>query len=231
MRKEKTGMNINSVITKDYINDEIFTFIYTVAMRDAVIQLAYKGEKKPLMKSEILNLLKGEMECLIDKVLNDKYRSQSTYDEDFLCATINISKYINDRRENEEFTFGNAQKFLNIFFKYLYIISYKNSGIKKNFRFCHCPMDQQLLKSIWDSRADIDGDIKLRKRDYFLKSWGNENFDSVSVPVKQAGGRGVPRESKTERTDTGILCASGYQWQNAEGRTTAGLLCHDEGTA
>ncbi len=170
-------MTINSVITKDDINDEIFTFIYTVAMRDAVIQLAYKGEKKPLMKSEILNLLKGEVECLIDKVLNDKYRSQSTYDEDFLCATINMSKYINDRKGNEEFTFGNAQKFLNIFFKYLYIISYKNSGIKKNFRFCHCPMDQQLLKSIWDSRADIDGDIKLRKRNYFLKSWGKENFE------------------------------------------------------
>lgn len=170
-------MTINSMIKKDYINDEIFAFIYTVAMRDAVIQLAYKGEKKPLMKSEILNLLKGEMECLIDKVLNDKYTSQNTYDEDFLRATISISKHINNKMRNEEFTFGNAQKFLNIFLKYLHIISYKNSELKKNFRFCHCPMDQQLLKSIWDSRADIDGDIKLKKRDYFLKSWGNENFE------------------------------------------------------
>lgn len=174
------------MFTSDDLNDEIFTFIYTVAMRDAVIQLAYKGKKKPLMESEILKFLKGEMECLIDKVLNDKYTSQNTYDEDFLRITISISKYINDKMRNEEFTFGNAQKFLNIFFKYLYIISYKNGGLKKNFRFCHCPMDRQLLENIWKKR--VNSDITLGKRDYFLKSWGNENFE-----IDENGSKKLPK--------------------------------------
>lgn len=178
-------MSIDRVIAKDNLNDKIFEFIYTVAMRDAVIQLAFNGEKKPLMKSEILNFLKGEMECLIDNVLNDRYRTQNTYDEDFLCTTISISKYINDKIRNEEFTFGNAQKFLNMFFKYLYIISYKNDCLKQNFRFCHCPMDRQLLENIWMKRKDSNiTEIGLGKRDDFLKSWGNEKFEIDENGIK-----------------------------------------------
>lgn len=168
-------MSINYVIAKDRLNDEIFRFICTAAMRDAVIQLAYKGKKKPLMESGLLDSLKDKMECLIDNVLNNTYTSQEKYDQDFLETTIKISEFIHENVGNKEFTFGNAQKFLNIFLKYLYIISYKNNDLQKNFRFCHCPMDRQLLEDVWKKREESG--IELRNRNYFLKSWGNENFE------------------------------------------------------
>lgn len=159
------------------IDDEIFRFIYIAAMRDAVIQLAYKGEKKCLTELDIMSSLKGEIEPLIHKVLNNEYLSQDEYDEDFLKTTIHICKCINDTAKNNEFTFGNAQKLINIMLKYFYISSYRNNNSREKFRFCHCPMDQQLLKKIWNNREKIDSDIILGNYDCFLKSWGKEDFE------------------------------------------------------
>lgn len=162
------------------IDDKIFRFIYIEAMRDATIQLAYKGEKRCLMgftELDVWSFLKGEMESLIDKVLSNEYLSQDKYDEDFLNTMVNICKCINGAMKNDEFTFGNAQKLINIMLKYFYISSYKDNNSKVKFRFCHCPMDQQLLKNIWRNREELDSDKILGKREYFLKSWGNEDFE------------------------------------------------------
>lgn len=159
------------------LDDRIFRFIYVGAMRDAVIQLAYEGPKKWLMESEVLEALQGEIKPLIDKVLRNEYATQNEYDEDFLHTTINICEYVNDKAKNNNFTFGNAQKLVNIMLKYFYIISYKNDVLKGSFRFCHCPMDQQLLESVWNNRRNIDCVKTLGKRDYFLKSWGHEDFE------------------------------------------------------
>lgn len=159
------------------LDDKIFRFIFIEAMRDAVIQLSYKGNKKWLMESDVLNVLKIEIEPLINKVLNNKYTSQDNYDEDFLCTTINICKHINNMAQNDNFTFGNAQKLINIMLKYFYITSYKNDISKDFFRFCHCPMDQQLLENIWSKRKNLNINKTLGNRNYFLKSWGNEDFE------------------------------------------------------
>lgn len=159
------------------LDDKIFRFIYIEAMRDAVIQLAYKGKKRSLMESDVMNSVKGEIESLIDRVLNNEYLSQDKYNEDFLNTTINICKCINNAVKNDEFTFGNAQKLINIMLKYFYISSYKDASLKEKFRFCHCPMDQQLLNYVWINRENLDSDITLGKRQDFLKSWGNEKFE------------------------------------------------------
>lgn len=162
---------------KIILDDYIFRFIFIQAMRDSVIQLAYNGEKKWLMESDVLNSLKDEIEILIEKVLNNEYLSQEKYDKDFLYATISICKCINNKAKNGKFTFGNAQKLINIMLKYFYITSYKNDVLKVKFRFCHCPMDQELLRAIWDKCAGPDRCKMLGKYNYFLKSWGNEDFE------------------------------------------------------
>lgn len=159
------------------LDDKIFRFIYIEAMRDAVIQLSYKGEKKWLMKLDFINSLKDEIEPLVNKVLNNDYSSQEEYDKDFLLKTISICKTINDKAKNNNFTFGNAQKLINIIIKHFYITSYKDDISKKKFKFCHCPMDRLLLENIWSKRKELDNDKILGNRDYFLKSWGNENFE------------------------------------------------------
>lgn len=41
---------------------------------------------------------------------------------------------------------------------------------------CHCPIDQQSLENIWSNREELDSNKKLGNREYFLQSWGKENF-------------------------------------------------------
>ncbi len=38
-------------------------------------------------------------------------------------------------------------------------------------------MDQKPLKNIWDKCKALNLNKILGKSDYFLKSWGNENFE------------------------------------------------------
>lgn len=173
------------------LDDKIFRFIYIMAMRDAVIQKAYKGEKRCLMDVCMMDSLKGEIELLIDKVLNDEYLSQKEYDEDFINTAIKVCKRINDKVKNDKFTFGNAQKLINIMMKFFYITNYKDDSSKKKFRFCHCPMDQRLLKHIWDNRVNLDADMKLGKSEHFTKSWGNEDFEEDASGKKMYPARYV----------------------------------------
>lgn len=159
------------------LDDKIFRFVYITAMRDAVIQLAYKGNKKWLMESEIILSLKKEIEPLIDKVINGEYISQEMYDEEFLNTTIRVCEYINGKSNSDRFTFGNAQKLINIMLKYFYIVGYKGDSKKECFRFCHCPMDQLLLQNVWHKRSELNSNISLNTREWFLQSWGNEDFE------------------------------------------------------
>lgn len=170
------------------LDNKIFRFIYVGAMRDAVVQLAYKGKKKWLLGSDVQNVLKNKIEPLINNVLNDTYSSQQNYDEDFLNTAISICEYINNIAKNNEFTFGNAQKFINIMLKYFYITSYKDDVAKEKFRFCHCPMDHQLLINLWNNRNNLEKEILLGKRDFFLKSWSNEDFE-----INEDGKKKYPR--------------------------------------
>lgn len=41
--------------------------------------------------------------------------------------------------------------------------------LKEIFKYCHCPMDQKLLKNIWDKCKDLNRNKILGKSDYFLK--------------------------------------------------------------
>lgn len=199
---------MNEKNEKVSLDDRIFRFIYIEAMRDAVLQLAYKGEKKWLEEPAVMKAIKEYIEPLIDNVFDNKYSLQEEYDKDFLDITFNICDHINHKANNKNFTFGNAQKLVNIMLKYFYIVSYKNDSLKKNFRFCHCPMDQQLLENIWNNRKKLDANSEFEKRDEFLKSWGNEDFEvnkngEIAYPkrymlfqqaVRRAGGDESPIE-------------------------------------
>ena len=158
------------------LDDEIFKFVNIIAMNDAVMRLAFIGNKKRLKEDKVLERLKAKMEVFFEKVLNDGYTSQDEYDKDFLNKTWDICNVCN-KEQSGKFTFGNAQKLINMMLKYFYISSYKDGRSKEKFRFCHCPMDQRLLEDVWSKRANLDDNIKLGKRDFFLKSWGKEDFE------------------------------------------------------
>lgn len=161
------------------LDEYTFRFVYIEAMDDAVRQKAYNGMKKCFKEKDVWDSVKGDLTSLVDNVLKGKYLklSQEKYDEDFLNTAIRVCEWMNKYKvEETEFTFGNAQKLINILLKLFYISSYINNSLRENFKFCHCPMDWQLLSHVWKSRAKLDDNIKLGKYEMFLKSWGEEDF-------------------------------------------------------
>lgn len=161
-------------------NDDIFMFIYISAIRDAVSRKAYNGAKKPLEKLEELDQLKDTLSELINNVLNNKYSCQNDYDKDYLKTAIEICKIINQKESNGKFSFGNSQKLINMMLKYFYITSYADKDKKELFKFCHCPMDGQILRKVWRKRKSLSCNIKIGKYDEFNKGWGNEDFEDTN---------------------------------------------------
>ena len=109
------------------LDDKIFEFIFIEAIKDATMQLSYKCNKRYLIQSDLINCLKSDIEHLIDKVFKNVYSSQEEYDEDFLSTTISICRIIKSKIKNDTFTFGNAQKLINMMIKYFYITIYNDN--------------------------------------------------------------------------------------------------------
>lgn len=160
------------------LNDNIFRFIYITAMRDAVGQKAYDGNKKWTERNDIYQSLKNIIEPLVKNVLNNIYLSSEEYDAELLKVIIHVCDYMNIQKECNKFTFGNSQKLVNMIMKYFYITCYDDDNNKSNFRYCHCPVDSIMLQRVWSKCRDRDKEKTNRKRDWFLQSWSKEEFDT-----------------------------------------------------
>lgn len=166
----------------------IFKFVYIVAMRDATLQRSYDGKKKWLMDCKKFPNSSEKLKKFIDDVVKEKFDNQSDYDKRFITVAESICEEINSKAQKNEFTFGNAQKLINIMMKYYYIHTYNSEKAKNAFRFCHCPMDGQLLKAVWEKRNDLSNPSMLGKSDDFMKSWGKEEFELINgekaIPIR-----------------------------------------------
>lgn len=178
----------------------ILEFVYVLAMREATLQLAYEGEKKWLTKVKnddgtpnkdveaFVNVLEEHVNAVMG---GETFDTQEKYNSSFYKVAEDICNKINACKQNEKvtFSFGNAQKLINMTMKYLYIMCYKNSENRELFRFCHCPMDGILLKHVWDQRklSNLPGNWK---RPDFLASWGkekdsHERYDAFQIAIKK----------------------------------------------
>ena len=124
----------------DKIQEEIFNFIYAMALRDATLQKAYEGEKAPLL--DVSGAKKSTREY-IDNLLCGKKT-------DFYSTVADIQESFRGKGY-KNFTFGNAQKLLNMTVKYVYIAAYSSqdyANFREKFRNCHCPMDNHMIECI-----------------------------------------------------------------------------------
>jgi len=170
--------------------DMIFEFVYVMAIRDATMQGAYQGDKKWLWedlkedeedKKSITDKVKDLLKTHIDIILNmdktNEIESQEEYDKCFEELARGICNI-----EGLSFTFGNAQKLINMTIKYFYIICYKEDK-RGCFRYCHCPMDGRLLERVWTDNADC-----LREKGYsrtnFCKGWSTMDFEDKGMPKR-----------------------------------------------
>lgn len=139
------------------VDDKVFEFIYTIAMRDATQQKAYnligykatKDAKKPDdYKKEVLlqnNVAKDIIREYIDNIISgnnpDFYIVEKAVEDSF-------SVFIQGKTYLSPFTFGNCQKLINMTVKYFYIVTYSDSTIRSYFNNCHCPMDNVMIKTV-----------------------------------------------------------------------------------
>ena len=160
------------------ISNKIFDFIYGCSMHDAILQRAFIGKKDWVGKVE---KAKVALRKYIDVVINNGFNSQEEHDECFIQTANKICKAINNDRPSvaeDVFSFGNAQKLINIAVKHTYSICYYNAELRKNFRYCHCPMDSIMLNEVWRRYKEKMGEAKckekLKNMEFFCQAWGNE---------------------------------------------------------
>ena len=148
----------------------VFNFIYVMAIRDSVMQRAYVGERKWMWdNSEDMQDVKSCLEEHLNMILTGKYSDQEDYDSDFCELTKKICNLINEKKQESDFKFGNAQKLINMMDKYFYITIFNDSAKRECFKYCHCPMDRQMIK-------------KVLKKEF---SWGTLEFDNDGKIPKQ----------------------------------------------
>ncbi len=165
---------------RQLMQKKAFEFIYGCALQDATLQKAFKGEKNWIKQSDAPVMLLNEY---ILKVLNNEFLSQANHDAFFLdtankiCAQINNNKP--EGKETDVFSFGNAQKLINITVKHTYTFCYHTHSLREGFRFCHCPLDSVMLENVWNL---CKGKIDLGKKYDFCKAWGAEGMIGNAQP-------------------------------------------------
>lgn len=136
------------------VDDKIFDFIYTIAMRDATLQKAYeligyktsKGAKKPddYKKEELLqnSTAKDIIREYIDNIIAGNNPNFYDVEKD---VEKSFDSFIKGKKYLSSFTFGNCQKLINMTVKYFYIVTYSDPTIRSHFNDCHCPMDNVMI--------------------------------------------------------------------------------------
>lgn len=180
------------------LQDKLFVFVYSSSMRDATLQQAYKGEKKELWRD---NDAKKAVKEYIEQLLANNLQTQDLHDAYFLKTAEKVCNALNKANSSDTFTFGNAQKLINMAAKHFYLMCYENiKELRDSFRWCHCPMDSIMLKWVWQNYQCIQGGTVKDRRERlgkdFQKSWGQEDFkaDSNEIPKRYKKYQKVIRE-------------------------------------
>ena len=177
------------------LDDHIFNFIYGCALHDAVLQKAFKGERtwiadvteaKETVKKYINRVVKGDFKNADDET-KKKHEDFFLKTAKEVCKQINNSNFKPTNISVGNFTFGNAQKLINMTVKHVYAHTYSihlldYASIRNHFRHCHCPMDSIMLDKVWkEYKNSFDNSIRKKELgncECFHKSWGNEDFNT-----------------------------------------------------
>lgn len=165
-------------------------------MRDATRQRAYSGKRKWLYEGlDSDNPKDSRVEAYkdlkkhIDKILSGSYVNADAekYDRDFLtlaskiCSSVNADKH---KHNSKGFSFGNAQKLINMTIKYFYIMTYRDESKRELFKNCHCPMDGNMLRIVYDKEKEYINLQGFNEYTFVEKGWGAMDFENGSIPKR-----------------------------------------------
>ena len=160
------------------LNTKIFDFYYELAFRDATMRKSFKRreeekedytefkERKDRVKKAAKDIVKNYI-CLI---------MSGECGED---TTENTIIAVSKETSKDGFTFGNAQKLVNMTAKYFYLVCYNNKKIRKNFRYCHCPMDSRMIHVAIDKYSNKGTLSVKREMSWSMLELNDENEEDV----------------------------------------------------
>lgn len=201
------------------------------AIVDATNQGAFnaqipKEETKVKTKAQIAKdaCIDGLYDDITYVVKNPGWESQDSFDDwhNKICKKIQTKYFANVQKyeEKEIFTFGNAQKILNMTLKYLYILSsiegvkfdddLKNllEKIKSCAGYFHIPIDSYIIDELWSDKPSITLPIKgsqiNREHSYKQPSsyvvgwstWNEKQYNSLIKTIQFDGQSKLDWESE-----------------------------------
>lgn len=168
-------------------NNTIFEFIYELAFKDATIRKAFpknideEDEHFRQRKQEAYNSLKESTKEYLDSLLD---KNKQANPEEYILRICREGKQYG-------FTFGNAQKLINMTAKYMFVICYDEPEKKARFKDCHCPMDGIMIQ--------------------ILKGYGKCKDIAPDFPWSRmkSDGKSIPKEYQIFQNDVRSLCKAG----------------------
>ena len=182
----------------EQLSEKIFDFAYGCALPDATLQRAFKGKK-----SWIANVTgaKEAVKEYIDFIIRTGPKSPIEHDNLFIKTAKTICTLINAQGktmdfETDIFTFGNAQKLINMTVKHMYAVCYVKPELRTHFQFCHCPMDSIMIDKVW---KEYYKEANTIRSDEFHKSWSQEEFEAENLPERYLAFQNGVRELANEK--------------------------------
>ena len=124
--------------------DKKFKFAYDMAFKDSTLRNAFVKKDKSETDLEFQNrkqYIKENAYCIVKKYIDDIFAKKHP-------DPIIPIKMIAEKFSVNGFTFGNAQKLVNMTAKYLFLSTYNFEEKIALFDKCHCPMDGIMIDVI-----------------------------------------------------------------------------------
>ena len=192
-------------------NDDFDTLLKSaikVAYNDATMQGAYNALEKENVESIKYNNVAHKLESAIkDDLLKDNSKGYEQWHKDICKELVECYEKVTSNNKNPAFSYGNAQKWVNMTMKYLYILSEIFHDFNKNHNFenyydiiqklykeLQVPVDSFIIESVWDEKKQIEGIPyiigKLNKATY---------GDGKNIPGKYNSEKVVPWSKWTDK--------------------------------
>ena len=180
--------------------DIILKKVANKALFDATMQGAFNSRVKMEYKEKAKTAKVKAVDTLLVSV-KQLGKNNEEYDDwhyDTCCKVKKVFHGIKDQKGNEAFTYGNAQKMVNMTMKYLYLLSKSSreekanktneilNSVKNNAAFLHMPIDGYIIDALFEKRVLVCEECK---NDNCLRclvgSWNGKGNPSKKDCVKK----------------------------------------------
>lgn len=119
------------------IEDDLIELAMTKAYRDLMRTITgfASNNNNSRIKQNARKCIKDTINKMIDSNIDNQNQFDKIHQE--LCETL-IKQF-----EDQNFTIGQAQKWINMTFKYLHLLDYE--PVEKVYGYCHIPIDSYIL--------------------------------------------------------------------------------------